>query len=200
MKRFIFLLIFIFAVINLSWAVTAGQELQDLLNSVHSMKANFSQKNYSGKNTSARSLIGTMAILKPGRFRWDITTPSQVSMISNGKLLWIYDKNLAQVTIKKINQNEGSSPAMVLSNRIRLLANYFTVWKKNGWFYLNPKYKNDELKQVQLKFDGNRLEKMWIIDKLGQRSYLKFNNVQINQAINSSQFNFRPPKNVDIIR
>jgi len=199
----IFTSLLTFFLVSLAWAATPGQELQKILNSVETIQANFTQKNYAGSksgNKVIRSSQGTLAIKKPGKFRWDITSPSKVSMISNGKLVWIYDKNLKQATVKKVSKNSDTSPVMVLSNRIRLLGNYFHVWQKNGWYYLNPKYGNDDLKQVQLKFNGNRLSKMWIFDKLGQRSYLQFSNVRINQKLADGQFNFRPPKGVDIIR
>lgn len=186
--------------VSITWAATPSQQLQKILNSVSSVQANFTQKDYAGNKRVIRSSRGTLAIMKPGKFRWNITSPSKVSMISNGKLLWVYDQNLKQVTVKKVNKNQGSSPAMVLSNRVRLLGNYFRVWKKKGWYYLNPKYRNDELKQVQLKFNGNRLSQMWILDKLGQKSYLKFSNVRINRKLSNSQFNFQPPRGVDVIR
>ncbi len=185
---------------SVATAATPGQQLQKLLNNTQSLTANFIQKNYGANGKVLQNLRGHFAMEKPGKFLWVITKPSEVKMVSNGQLLWIYQKNLKQVTVKKIDKNKGSSPAMVLSNRIRLLTNYFTVWKKGSWFYLSPRYSNDELKQVQLSFNKAKLNGMWILDKLGQKSYIRFSNVKLNRNLSDTQFTFKIPRDVDVIR
>ncbi len=184
----------------LSFAATPAQQLQSLLNSISTMQANFSQKTYNNGGRIVRSSTGTMALQKPGLFRWTITSPNNLIMVSNGKLLWVYDKSLAQVTVSSAKKAEANSPAIVLSKKIQLLSNYFIVFQKNGWYILNTRYKSDMLKQVQLKFSGQRLQQMSIFDNLGQHSLLSFSNIRVNQRLSSSQFTFQIPKGVDIVR
>ena len=40
---------------------------------------------------------------------------------------------------------------------------------------------------------------MHLLDSLGQRSSLEFNNVQVNQELDESMFHFTPPEGVDVI-
>src|SRR5689334_3252523 len=117
--------LFLFTVV--SYAITPGQQLQNLLNSISSMQANFSQHLSNARGKYAKNSSGTMAIQKPGLFRWTITSPRYVNMVSNGKVIWIYDKSLQQVSISSVKKAQSSSPAVILSNRIRLLSNYFIV-------------------------------------------------------------------------
>lgn len=198
MKRIFFLLILVVTCSSTAYA-TAGEELQSLLNGVSTMTANFTEMAYGGHKAEQQS-SGTMELKKPGFFNWEVTSPSKIVMISNGRLIWYYDKALSQVTITPIKKNQNNSPAVILSNRIQLLSNYFIVWKKNGWFYLNPRYKNDSLKQVQLKFQGQLLVSMRIFDNLGQRIYINFNNVKVNIPLSSSRFKFSFPKGADTIK
>lgn len=199
MKKFL-LSFTLFILSAVTFAATPSQQLQSLLNSISSMQGNFTQQVYNSHNRVIRSMSGTMALQKPGLFRWNITSPRPVSMVSNGKLIWVYDQALKQVTISNAKKAEANSPAAVLSNRIQLLSNYFIVFQKDGWFILNTRYKNDMLKQVQLKFSGQRLVQMRMFDNLGQHSQLTFSNVVVNRSLSRGQFTFQVPAGVDVVK
>lgn len=199
-KLLLSLTLLLFTFTAASYAVTPAQQLQNLLNSLSSMQANFTQKTYNTRGKAVHASSGTMALQKPGLFRWNITSPRMLSMISNGKVIWVYDKSLAQVTVTNAKKAQANSPAVVLSNRIRLLSNYFIVFEKNGWYILTSRYKNDMLKQVQLKFSGQKLVQMRMFDNLGQNSSLTFSNVRVNQRLSLSQFTFTVPKGVDVVK
>ena len=128
MKKIIFLIATLI-INNVSYAATPSQTLQNFFNSIQSMTANFTQVTHAA-NHRVQKASGTLALMKPGLFRWNITKPSTITMVSNGKIIWMYDQSLAQVNISSVSKNQGSSPAIVLSNRVQLLSNYFVVWKK----------------------------------------------------------------------
>lgn len=74
--------------------------LQKKLNEMHTMKAYFSQVVRAKNRTVSRS-SGTMALLRPGKFRWETTKPMKQVVIADGKQLWIYEAALEQVTVSK---------------------------------------------------------------------------------------------------
>ena len=182
-----------------AFAARPGKQLQTLLKNMHTMQASFTQKVYNTRGKVIRSSRGTMALQRPGQFRWQIKSPTQLIMVADGKRLWIYDKALAQVTVKNLKRG-GNNPAMILSGHIKLLTNYVRVQYAKGWFYLRPRYGGTLLKMIKLHFKGKKLQKMWLFDKLGQRSYFRFYNIKINKHVDKSLFRFKPPKGVDVIK
>ena len=45
-----------------------------------------------------------------GKLRWEIQKPYPQLMVGDGERFWIYDQELAQVTVKKMGQAIGSTP------------------------------------------------------------------------------------------
>lgn len=73
--------------------------LQTKLNSIRSMTAVFKQSVKAKHRVVSRS-SGTMALQRPGRFRWQTLQPMAQLMVADGQKIWIYDKDLEQVTVK----------------------------------------------------------------------------------------------------
>lgn len=178
----------------INFAATPAEQLTDILNGFSSMQADFSHQGSSGK----------MALQKPGKFRWEVQSPDKQLIIADGKNIWIYDVDLEQVIVRKIDSRHSNNPAMLLSGSVRQLANDFLISKINkpggDWFALKPKGKNTMFQEVQLEFVENKLISMLVIDNLGQKNLFAFKNVKINRKLSRSLFKFVPPKGVDVIR
>ena len=124
---------------------TADDELIQLLNNIHTMQATFKQFMVNdagapvGKKTS-----GQMALVRPGKFRWEATQPSKQLIIVNDNNVMIYDVDLEQVIKRKVDYKQPGNPAMLLSGSTETLKQVFkiTKLKKEGggiWFKLTPK-------------------------------------------------------------
>lgn len=146
-----------------------------------------------------------MALKRPGKFRWEILKPNKQLILADGKNLWIYDADLEQVTKKKIDYAENSSPAMLLSGSREALEEVFLVEKvavsnsSEAVFKLTPKSPNAMYSAVFLYFNSDKLVRMKILDNLGQTSTLQFKNAAINTVLPSSLFQFKVPRGVDLI-
>ncbi|MGN7087179.1 outer-membrane lipoprotein carrier protein LolA, partial [Neisseria sp. P0001.S005] len=57
---------------------------------------NFSQTFHSKKKT--QNTHGTFKILRPGLFKWEYTKTNKQTIVGDGKNIWLYDEDLAQVT------------------------------------------------------------------------------------------------------
>ncbi len=64
-------------------------------NKLHSLKAGFTES-YAGLGVH-RSESGTLLLLKPGRMRWDYTSPPGKLFLLDGKFAWFYSQGDAQV-------------------------------------------------------------------------------------------------------
>ncbi len=186
-----------------AYAENATQQLQQILTSIKTMQANFSQTVHSGRKIIQRS-NGSMALQRPGRFRWNSMQPTQQLIIADGKKLWIYDKDLQQVTVKKLTSGLDNTPAAFLSGSNQLLARDYQVKllsnnKSEQRYQLIPKSNHASFRYIDLNLRGNQILGMRLVDKLGQSSDLQFSSVRVNQAISAGLFHFQAPRGVDVV-
>jgi outer membrane lipoprotein carrier protein len=186
-----------------SYAEDAGSVLQHKLNSLSSMKANFSQTVKTKKEVLQRSK-GTFWLQRPGKFRWYTRTPSSQLIVADGAKLWIFDKDLEQVTVKKQEKGLGGTPALFLSGYDDTVKRDFTVSEKKSGkrdvFELNPKSKRSDFEEVKLVYQNDVLKEIHLKDHLGQLTLVKLSRVKVNPKISAKLFSFKPPKGVDVIK
>ena len=66
------------------------------------------------KSASPTPTSGTFLFSRPGKFIWTYSKPYEQVLQADGTRLYVYDKDLNQVTIKKLGDALGSSPAAIL--------------------------------------------------------------------------------------
>lgn len=201
MKRLFCLLLLIMPLPSL--AGIAGERLDAFFNDVTSVRADFTQQVLDTQKKTLQQTSGTMALLRPGRFRWDYVKPYQQLIIANGEKVWLYDADLEQVTVKKMDAALGSTPALLLSSDAKIEDN-FTVHELNdehdlAWVELTPKNKESGFERLALGFDEHNLKRMELLDSFGQLTRLTFTNIERNPELDPAQFDFVPPQGVDVI-
>lgn len=181
------------------------QELTSLLSQFNAMSAQFTQIVYDAKKRPLQTSSGTMALQRPGKFRWEVTQPNPQLLIANGKFLWIYDKDLAQATRQKFDASNSNSAAMLLSGSVADVQTRFNITypKKNPgpgqWFLLTPQHNKDMFQWVQLHFVNGVLASMRLADNLDTLTDFQFRKVVINPSLNAKLFTFKAPKGVAVI-
>ncbi len=185
--------------------VASGQ-LAQLLTNLKSLQATFAQTVYDGNGNVLQQTSGAMSLQRPGKFRWQVQSPSKQLLIADGKQVWFYDPDLSQVTVQKQQSDNKSSPAMLLSGSTQELTQNFVVApakvndKSAQAFQLTPKQKSSLFQSVQLDFRSGQLRSMRLIDSLGQATVIRFTQVKNNPTLNPSLFRFVTPKGVDVVR
>ena len=201
-KWLLFFLPFIF--LTCCYANDASTTLNQLLKNTQSIQANFKETLLDKQGQALQQTNGHLYLQTPGLFRWEADQPSQL-MIANGNRLWIYDKDLEQVTIRAIGHEKGEAPALLLSDAHPALENTFQVSLQEGSapaikkFTLVPKDKSSMYQSIELVFSGNQIQEMRLKDHLGHTTLIQFHNVKTNSKIPASLFKFTQPKNVDVI-
>lgn len=201
-KKMCIALIIVFA--PAIYAQNASQSLTQLLNNVKSMQANFTEKLLDKAGKGMQKSKGLMQLRRPGKFRWQITSPNPQLIVTNGHKLWIYDPDLEQVTIRLLTKEAGEAPALLLSSTITSLEKEFIVAEgevQNGiqWFQLTPKDKSSMFEMIKLGFQNQTIKKMQLQDNVGHITQIDFLNVKTNVSLAPSLFNFKAPKNIDVI-
>ena len=146
---------------------------------------------------------GTLAFARPGKFRWVYDKPHKQVLVADGTKLWIYDPDLAQVTVKRIDQAISSTPAALLAGRddITRLFTLRDAGTKDGleWVEALPKAKDTGFDRVRLGLKGKTLGAMELFDQLGGHTVLKFTDLRANAQLLPGTFEFTPPKGADVI-
>jgi outer membrane lipoprotein carrier protein len=145
---------------------------------------------------------GTFVFARPGKFIWTYQKPYDQVLQADGDQLYIYDKDLNQVTVKKLGNALGSSPAAILfgSNDLEKNFTLSDAGARDGLEWLNavPKNKDTSFEQISIGLRDGVPQAMELKDTFGQTSVLKFTSFQRNPALSAQQFKFEIPKGADV--
>lgn len=206
MKRFLhyFCWSLLFALGISTAKADALTELTSRLASFSTYQADFSQKTLDEQDQLLQTASGRVTIKRPGQFRWHVLKPSQQLLMTNGKIFWLYDVDLAQATQQSLSQKVGMDPALLLSGSTEKIAANFNVTgllegRDSTSFLLTPKNPDYGFKKVILTFQEKKLIKMIVENNLSQTSIFNFTQIQLNQPLSDDLFNFSAPDGVDLV-
>lgn len=181
-----------------------AERLEAFLSGLDTLEADFHQSLYDENLNELEQSRGAFLLSRPNRFRWDYRQPEAQLIVADGEKVWIYDRDLAQVTVRTIGTALGATPAMLLSSDAPVEKNFeVSALKPSGgleWIGLKPRLSDTGFAYIRLGFSGNVLELMELIDNFGQLTRVEFKNMKRNTRIDPAAFQFEPPKGVDIIR
>jgi len=184
--------------------------LDAYLSQLKTMRTEFAQTVTDGKGKDVQQATGRLTIVRPGKFRWELTPrgvagggESPQLMVADGKNLWFYDRDLEQVSVKPASSALTATPAGLLSGEGDV-RQWFTVsdaGKHDGlaWEKAVPRQNDADIREAQLGFEKNELRRMVIKDKLGQTVRLDFQRSERNPAVPDSDVKFSPPAGADVI-
>ena len=184
-------------------AASSVEALKGFLNQTTSAKARFAQMVLDKNMKVLQQATGTMQFSRPGKFRWEYSKPYEQTIVGDGTRLWIYDKDLNQVTVRKLDTALGSSPAALLAGSNEIEKNYTltNLGSQEGldWLEARPKTQDTAFERIRLGFGKAGLEAMELRDQFGQITVIKFADVERNPRLPPEAFKFAPPKGADVI-
>ena len=189
-----------------SAGAAALDQFKTFVASTKSARGDFTQKlvkNVDGKEKISQPASGTFLFARPGKFIWTYLKPYEQLLQADGDQLYIYDKDLNQVTVKKLGDALGSSPAAILfgSNDLEKNFTLSDAGARDGleWLKAVPKTKDTSFEQILIGLKNGAPEAMELKDNFGQTSVLAFKKFEKNPALNATSFKFVMPKGADVI-
>jgi outer membrane lipoprotein carrier protein len=185
----------------------ALDRLKSFVDGTRSGKAAFTQTIAAKSGRKPQTAAGTMMFLRPGKFRWVYEKPYYQLIVGDGERLWVYDRDLDQVSVRKLSAALGSSPAALLAGPmgdISALERNFALAEAGAaegieWIEARPRTADAGFESLRLGFFGDSLAIMELRDNLGQTTTLLFSQFERNPPLSASQFRFVPPKGADVI-
>jgi len=171
------------------------------INAFENLHATFTQQLNNPKQDLMQKSQGELWIAKPSFFKWVVSSPNQQTLVSDGKKLWIYDKELAQVTVQAVPDNITQAPyLLLLTGNSEILTQLFSIAQLNNNHYrLTPKDKEQSLmKYIDIMFKGKLLSKLVIQTDMGQSTDISFSKQSIVE-IPLDTYQLELPPDVDIL-
>jgi outer membrane lipoprotein carrier protein len=180
----------------------AGDRMDRALAGLSSLKAEFTQESLGKEGAHAERGRGVLWLKRPGRFRWDYLSPKQ-TIVCDGERLWLYDPDLAQVTVRRVRETLSETPAMLLLGEARLRERFSIRdgGTRDGvaWSILTPLDRATDFREIRIGFSGETLRRLEFTDKLNQQTRIEFSRVERNAPMADEVFRFTPPAGVDVL-
>jgi outer membrane lipoprotein carrier protein len=187
--------------------------LDRYLQGLQSLRTGFRQTVSDANGSTVEAGAGELIVQRPGKFRWVYAPNASTStdphssgqlLVADGRNLWFYDRELAQVTVKPVASVLSPTPVMLLSGSVADLHAQFEVSAGKphdglDWVLIQPHSAEADFSRAELGFAGEQLARMVINDRLGQTVRLDFEHSQRNAQIDAANFSFVPPAGVDVI-
>lgn len=177
--------------------------LKNFYAKTNAMRANFYQIVTDRQGQKIQEVYGEMQLKRPNMFRWDYNKPFEQQIISDGKQVWLYDTELAQVTVRALSKALGSSPAALLAGGESLDQNFklMNLPAKDNleWVSANPNDADSGFEKISLGFKNGLLQEMKLVDTFGHQTKIVFSKQLQNPVIDTKTFLFKPPKGVDVV-
>jgi outer membrane lipoprotein carrier protein len=178
-------------------------QLRAFLTQTTSARGEFVQR-VSARSGGAQPVAsGRFAFQRPGKFRWTYEKPYEQVIVADGTRLVLYDRDLNQVTIRRLGAALPSSPASILfgSNEFEKEFEVADAGVRDGleWVQARPRAKDSTFELIEIGFRDGLPQAMRLADNFGQVTQLVFSKLERNPKLDAEAFRFTPPKGADVL-
>jgi len=182
----------------------ATDSLKQFVKEAHSLRGNFTQTVLDKNARPTQKSSGAMQFQRPGKFRWAYQKPYEQLIVGDGAKVWLYDADLNQVTVRKMSDALGASPAALLAggNAIERDFSLTEIGLQGAleWLEAKPKNKESSFDWMRIGFSKEgALAAMELRDHFGQTTVLQFSALEKNPVFTAETFRFVPPKGADVM-
>ncbi len=146
-----------------------------------------------------------MTLRKPGRMRWDYTSPKGKLFISDGKYLWLYTPANNSVERMKLKETEDMrAPLAFLLGRLNFSKEFRNMLARpvNGGTLITAEPATSNLPYTAVEFLISPERQIRRVKVTGyDKSVLEFEFDQevLNPSVDSNIFKFRPPAGAQVV-
>ena len=181
----------------------AVERFRSFLKATQAARADFEQKVYGRDGKVTQESKGSFVFQRPGLFRWVYAKPVDQVIVGDGERVWIHDRDLNQVTVRRMSKALGSTPAALLagSSDVEKAFELSEAGTRDRLEWLEAKPRDPEagFDRIRMGFSATGIEAMELVDNFGQTTRLRFLNLQRNPKTDPAEFRFEPPTGADVL-
>lgn len=178
--------------------------LQDFVNQLKTFEADFSQtlqeEDYLQFNQKSEK--GHFKLSRPSKLVWEYAPKDGQKIVVDGANLWVWDKDLMQVTVRPIAEVQADIPLswLLYDERIEEKFEIIDAGERLGmsWYNLEPK-KGTYFQSIEIGLKEGVMTEAWLYEGPDKVTKIVFSNIQINQPLAEDNFRFTLPKGADLI-
>ena len=199
-------LVFIFAAalgLGAGVAQASVEQLRQFLSQTQAARGEFTQRVIARAGAAAQVSSGSFAFQRPGRFRWVYAKPYEQVIVGDGERLYLYDKDLNQVTVRALSGAIPASPASILFGSGQFDKD-FTLrdgGSRDGldWVSATPRAGDTPFEKIDIGMGNGLPAAMLLTDSFGQTTLLRFTRFERNVVVDPQTFRFTPPPGADVL-
>jgi outer membrane lipoprotein carrier protein len=188
-------------------ALDTARALQQKYDRVADFTADFTHVYEGGVLKKKASERGTVQIKKPGKMRWDYTTPDKKEFVSDGHKIYSYIPADKQVIVATVPPDDQATTAVLFLAGKGNLTRDFTVSYADGpspdafALRLEPRMKQRDYDWLILVVDRATMQirALTAADQQGGRSTFTFTNYRENTGVADKVFDFKIPRGTDVV-
>jgi outer membrane lipoprotein carrier protein len=212
-KRAIFFII-IFACLGVNgWPLTVADVIDrvEALYAAPDCQADFFQESVLKAMGVTDTATGKVYFKKPNMMRWDYEFPERQIIVTDGKTLWMYRPDEAQVMVGPAANYFGGGEGLSFLADIPILRSQFQIdfAASTGeetpadryLLELTPNVPRSNLSYLYLWIskDTFHVVRSKVVNPFGDTTTMKFDNIRFNQDLKSSFFVFEIPEGTEVI-
>jgi outer membrane lipoprotein carrier protein len=151
---------------------------------------------------------GTVQVKKPGRMRWEYTSPEKKTFVSDGRQMYLHEVRANQVTVFTVPQDDRAATAVLfLAGKGNVTRDFAVTYGEGGGpdtyvLRLQPKTQEPDYDWLLLTVDRQtmHIRALTAADNQGGRSTFQFTNLRENVGVADRTFEFKIPRGADVIR
>lgn len=178
-------------------------QLRQFVDTARSAQGEFEQTVFAASGRKPQRASGSFVFARPGKFRWTYDKPYPQVLVSDGDKLWSWDRDLNQVTVKRLGDALGSTPAAILAGDDAIERNFelAEAGSSDGleWVRAKPRQADSSFESMRMGFAGGTLKRMELKDNFGQTTLIEFRSLVAGARPDPAQFRFVPPSGADVI-
>jgi outer membrane lipoprotein carrier protein len=180
----------------------ALDDFKKFVDSASAISGQFVQTTQNAGSPRGKQTSGQFVIARPGKFRWSIEKPYEQLIVSDGKQVSLYDKDLNQVTVRQLKDALSATPAALLLGGE--LLGQFNLKEQGGrdgleWLEATPKAKDMQFTKISVGMAQGSPARMELQDNFGQTTRIDFKSINNKAQSAADSFVFTPPKGVDVL-
>jgi len=182
----------------------ARDQIQRFVAKVNAATGHFKQYTVGVHGETRPAQSGMFSFQRPGRFKWAVNRPYEQLVISDGKVVFQYDPDLSQVTVRQVDQAIGASPAAILFGAGRLEDSFEVSEQADQaglqWLLALPRSADAGFSQVEIGLQDDKPVRIVLLDAFGQKTHVELSDVKPVLSLPAEEFQFTPPPDADVVR
>jgi outer membrane lipoprotein carrier protein len=161
---------------------------------------------YTGPGQPRRTESGMLQLRKPGRMRWDYSSPQGKLFVSDGKFLWLYTPSNNQVEKMKIKESDDMrAPLAFLLGKLHFDKEFRNITGQSangGGTLIKAEPKADTLPYTDVEFlvgADHQIQRLQVTGYDKSLLEFDFSEEKLNPPLEAKLFQFRIPPGAELV-